>query len=200
MKIFELLQANNPTPKLELDYTTPFTLLVAIVLSAQATDVGVNKATKALFPVADSPEKMLALGEDGLKQYIKTIGLYNAKAANVMKLSQAIIDGGGEIPDNMGELTKLAGVGNKTARVFLNTLYDAPLIATDTHVGRLSNRLGLTKETNPDKVSLHLEKIVPPKYRQYASHWLVLHGRYICTAKKPKCDECFLANDCPKIL
>lgn len=189
--IFRVLAAANPEPQTELNYTNDYTLLVAIVLSAQATDVGVNKATAALFQKVDTPQKMLALGEAGLKSYIKTIGLFNAKARNVMVLSETLVrEYGGEIPEDRAALEKLAGVGRKTASVWLNCARGWPTIAVDTHVFRVANRLGLCKTKTPTATELALEKVIPAPYLRHAHHWLILHGRYICKARKPECSRC----------
>ncbi len=187
----------EPNPKTELEYHNDFTLLVAVVLSAQATDVGVNKATKALFKIADSPKKMLALGEDKLRQYIKTIGLYKTKAKNVIGLSRKLIDEfGGQIPNNREALQSLPGVGRKTANVVLNTAFGLPTMAVDTHIFRVSNRTGLAPGKTPLEVEKNLMKTVPEQYAKYAHHWLILHGRYICTARKPKCFNCVISDIC----
>ncbi len=196
-KIFATLAALNPNPQTELEYTNDYTLLVAIVLSAQATDVGVNKATKALFSRIDTPQKMLKLGEEGLKGYIKTIGLFNAKAKNVIALSQMLVEEfGGKIPETREELQKLPGVGRKTANVWLNCARGKPTIAVDTHVFRVANRLGLVKTTTPEATELALLKVVPVEYGQHAHHWLILHGRYICKARKPECWHCPVSQWC----
>jgi endonuclease-3 len=195
---FSRLATLNPNPKCELDYTTPYTLMVAIILSAQATDKGVNKATPALFAIADTPEKMLALGEEGLKKYIKTIGLFNNKAKNIIAMSNELITNfGGELPRDRSKLESLSGVGRKSANVFLNVIYNEPFIAVDTHVFRVSNRTELATGKTPLEVENKLEKVVPNKYKKGASHWLVLHGRYTCTAKNPKCATCPVADLCP---
>ncbi len=196
-EFFERLRAANPEPKGELEYTNPFTLLVAVVLSAQATDKGVNKATQALFKVADTPAKMAALGEDGLKEYIKTIGLYNAKAKNVIALSHLLLrDYGGEVPQDRDELVKLPGVGRKTANVVLNIAFGHETIAVDTHIFRVSNRTGLAPGETVEKVEDKLEQVVPKEFRRYAHHWLILHGRYICKARKPECARCPVYDLC----
>lgn len=195
--IFSMLAAANPHPQTELDYTNDYTLLVAIVLSAQATDVGVNKATRALFAKVDTPQKMLKLGEEGLKQYIKTIGLFNAKAKNVMALSQMLVGKyGGEIPETREELQKLPGVGRKTANVWLNCARGLPTIAVDTHVFRVANRLGLCHTKTPEATELALEKVIPKEFLQHAHHWLILHGRYICKARRPECERCSVWEWC----
>ncbi len=196
-EFFRRLQENNPEPQGELDYVNPFTLLVAVVLSAQATDVGVNKATGPLFAVADTPEKMLALGEETLRDYIKTIGLYKTKAKNVIKLCEALIrDHGGRVPETREELEKLAGVGRKTANVVLNIAFGQPTIAVDTHLFRVGNRTGLAPGKTPLEVEKKLEKNIPKEYLRHAHHWLILHGRYICKARKPECYRCLVADLC----
>jgi len=194
---FATLSAANPSPETELKYVNAYTLLVAVVLSAQATDVGVNKATEKLFKTVTTPAQMLKLGEDGLKQHIKTIGLFNAKAKNVIALSQMLVDKhGGEVPRNREALQDLPGVGRKTANVVLNVLWGEPTIAVDTHIFRVGNRTGMAKGKTPLEVEQKLEKVVPGKYRQHAHHWLILHGRYICKARKPDCWRCVVAEDC----
>lgn len=194
---FATLSAANPSPETELKYVNAYTLLVAVVLSAQATDVGVNKATEKLFRTVTTPAQMLKLGEDGLKQHIKTIGLFNAKAKNVIALSQMLVDKhGGEVPRNREALQDLPGVGRKTANVVLNVLWGEPTIAVDTHIFRVGNRTGMAKGKTPLEVEQKLEKVVPAKYRQHAHHWLILHGRYICKARKPDCWRCVVAEDC----
>lgn len=194
---FATLSAANPEPQTELKYVNAYTLLVAVVLSAQATDVGVNKATEKLFRTVNTPAAMLKLGEDGLKQHIKTIGLFNAKAKNVIALSQILVDRhGGEVPRDRDALQALPGVGRKTANVVLNVLWGEPTIAVDTHIFRVGNRTGMAKGKTPLEVELKLEKVVPAKYRQHAHHWLILHGRYICKARKPDCWRCVVAEDC----
>jgi endonuclease-3 len=196
-EFFARLAAANPEPRTELQYVNPYTLLVAVVLSAQATDVGVNRATKALFKTVDSPAKMLALGEEGLKEHIKTIGLFNAKAKNVIALSAILVEKyGGDIPRTREELQALPGVGRKTANVVLNVAFGEPTIAVDTHIFRVSNRTGLAKGKTPDEVEAGLEKIVPPAFRLHAHHWLILHGRYVCVARTPKCPSCIVKDLC----
>ena len=202
-EFFARLKKENPDPKCELDYQSPYTLLVAIVLSAQTTDKNVNKATPALFKAASTPQQMVALGEEKLKEYIRSIGLFNGKAKNIIALSKDLIEKyNGEIPQNVEELQKLAGVGRKTANVFLNTMYGAPTFGVDTHVQRLGNRIGFAKGKTPLEVEKALEKavtgIIPDEDLKKVSHWLVLHGRYICTAKKPACDRCPMSDLCPK--
>lgn len=196
-QFFSRLAALNPNPRGELAYINPFTLLVAVVLSAQATDVSVNKATVALFKIADTPQKMIALGEERLKGYIKTIGLFNTKAKNVIALSKILIDRyGGEVPADREKLRELPGVGRKTANVVLNIAFGEPTIAVDTHIFRLSNRTGLAPGKTPDAVEQALEKAVPDRWKLHAHHWLILHGRYVCTARKPDCPRCVLNDLC----
>ncbi len=195
--IFERLAAAAPEPKTELDYVNPYTLLVAVALSAQATDVSVNKATKPLFAIADTPQKMVALGEDALREHIKTIGLFRNKAKNVIALSQALIaQHGGQVPRDREALEALPGVGRKTANVVLNVAFGEPTIAVDTHVFRLGNRLGIAPGKTPREVEDGLMKVVPPRYLPHAHHWLILHGRYTCTARAPKCETCVIADLC----
>lgn len=197
-EIFRRLKAEKPAPETELNYTNPFTLIIAVVLSAQSTDKGVNKATMALFKIADTPQKMLNLGEDKLREHIKTVGFYNAKARNVIALSRKLLDEhGGKVPGTMEELVKLPGVGRKTANVVLNVVYGQPTMAVDTHVFRVSRRLGLSKGHMPEQVEMDLLKILPAKYMDHAHHWLILHGRYICVARVPKCEICPLNDLCP---
>ena len=195
--VFSRLAAHDPSPKTELFYTNDYTLLVAIVLSAQATDAGVNKATRALFAKADTPAKMLALGEDAVRDYIKTIGLFRNKAKNVIALSQRLIeDYGGEVPADRDELVKLPGVGRKTANVVLNMAFGQKTMAVDTHVFRVSHRLCLSQGKNPEAVEDDLMKVVPDEYLYHAHHWLILHGRYTCLARKPRCGLCPVAELC----
>lgn len=195
--IFERFKAVNPEPKGELEHVNAFTLLVAVVLSAQATDVGVNKATRALFEVADTPEKMLALGEERVGQFIRTIGLWRNKAKNVIALSDALIrDHGGIVPDDREQLVKLPGVGRKTANVVLSMAFGQPTMAVDTHIFRLGNRLGLAPGKTPDQVEQKLLKAIPETYLYHAHHWLILHGRYVCKARKPECERCVIADLC----
>lgn len=195
--LFERLSADAPEPQTELNYSNPYTLVVAVALSAQATDVGVNKATAELFKIADSPAKMLALGEEKLIEHIRTIGLYRNKAKNVIALSQLLIDEfGGEVPSTREELIRLPGVGRKTANVVLNVAFGQPTIAVDTHIFRVSNRTGLAPGKDVLAVELKLEKRVPETYLQHAHHWLILHGRYICKARKPLCPRCTIADVC----
>lgn len=196
-EFFRLLAEDNPNPEGELEYVNAYTLLVAVVLSAQATDVGVNKATRSLWPVADTPEKMVALGEEGLKQHIKTIGLFNSKAKNVIQLSKDLIAfHGSKVPETREELEALAGVGRKTANVVLNIAFGQPTCAVDTHIFRVSNRTGLAPGKDVLKVELALEKVIPEPFRLHAHHWLILHGRYICKARKPDCARCKVHHIC----
>ncbi|HQV41644.1 MAG TPA: endonuclease III [Moraxellaceae bacterium] len=196
-QIFARLKAENPNPTTELAYTTPFELLIAVILSAQATDVGVNKATARLYPVANTPETILALGLDGLKSHIKTIGLYNTKAENIIKTCQMLISlHGSEIPQTRSELEALPGVGRKTANVVLNTAFGQPTIAVDTHIFRVSNRTKLAPGKDVVEVERKLEKFVPAEYKQDAHHWLILHGRYTCIARKPRCGSCIIEDLC----
>ncbi len=196
--IFSRLAAIMPEPKTELNFTSPYTLVVAVALSAQATDVGVNKATARLFAVADTPQKMLALGEEGLIPLISSIGLFRNKAKNVIALSRQLIERhGGEVPLNRADLQALPGVGRKTASVVLNELGVEPAIAVDTHVFRVSHRLGLATANTPDKVEAQLHEIVPGHWLPKAHHWLILHGRYTCTAQRPNCPGCPIADLCP---
>ena len=194
---FARLQKMDPEPKTELVYGNPYTLLVAVVLSAQATDKGVNKATAKLFRIADVPEKMVALGEAGLIEHIKTIGLYRNKAKNVIALSRALIsEHNGQVPHDRDALEALPGVGRKTANVVLNVVFGEPTIAVDTHIFRVANRTGLATGKTPLAVETKLEKIVPAEYRLHAHHWLILHGRYTCVARKPKCPVCVVRDLC----
>jgi len=196
-EFFRRLAARNPDPRGELEYINPFTLLVAVVLSAQATDAGVNKATPALFKVADSPRKMVALGEEKLRDYIKTIGLFNTKAKNIIALSRTLIDEhGGEVPRDRAALEKLPGVGRKTANVVLNVAFAQPTIAVDTHIFRVGNRTGLAPGKTPLAVEQKLESVVPQHYKLHAHHWLILHGRYVCKARKPECPACVVNDLC----
>ena len=196
-EIFARLSAANPDPKGELFHTNPYTLLVAVVLSAQATDAGVNKATPTLFAIADTPARMVALGEERLRDYIRTIGLYPSKAKNIIALSRLLIERhGGAVPRKRPELVALPGVGRKTANVVLNIAFHEPVIAVDTHIFRVSNRLPLAKGKTPEEVEAGLEKIVPDRYKLHAHHWLILHGRYICKARRPECERCLLADLC----
>ena len=196
--IFERLARVMPDPKTELNFSSPFTLVVAVALSAQATDVSVNKATDRLFAVADTPQKMLALGEEDLIPFISSIGLYRGKARNVIALSRIVLEQhGGEVPLNRADLQALPGVGRKTASVVLNELGIEAAIAVDTHVFRVSHRLGLANAATPDKVEAQLHRVVPEAWLPKAHHWLILHGRYTCTARKPKCSACVIADLCP---
>ncbi|HAQ36366.1 MAG: endonuclease III [Maricaulis sp.] len=195
--LFARLAEVRPDPRTELDYSSPFTLVVAVALSAQATDVGVNKATKGLFAAADTPEKMVALGEDNIRDHIKTIGLFRNKAKNVFALSKKIIDEfGGEVPRTREDLESLPGVGRKTANVVMNEAFGEPTIAVDTHIFRVSNRTALAPGRNPFEVEKRLEAITPSDYMKGAHHWLILHGRYVCKARKPDCPNCAIADLC----
>jgi endonuclease-3 len=195
--LFSRLQARNPEPKGELQYVNPYTLLVAVVLSAQSTDVGVNRATKPLFAKVDTPQKMLKLGEAKLVEAIRSLGFFNMKAKNVMRLSRILVDEyGGQVPREREALEKLPGVGRKTASVVLNIAFGEPAIAVDTHIFRVSNRTGLAPGPDPDAVADLLEKVVPDHFKLHAHHWLILHGRYVCVARKPKCPECVIADVC----
>ncbi|MEA2783110.1 MAG: endonuclease [Rhodospirillaceae bacterium] len=194
---FDRLAEVMPEPRGELAFINPYTLLVAVVLSAQATDVGVNKATGPLFKLADTPQKMLALGEERLKQYIRTIGLFNTKAKNVIRLSQILVEQyGGEVPADRDKLEALPGVGRKTANVVLNVAFGHPTIAVDTHIFRVANRTGLAPGPNVAAVEQRLEKVVPPARKLHAHHWLILHGRYVCKARKPDCPRCVVNDIC----
>jgi len=194
---FQRLHDQNPEPEGELDYVNDFTLLVAVVLSAQATDVGVNKATKRLFQIAETPEKMAALGLDGIKSHVKTIGLFNAKAKNVLALSQMLIEKhGSKVPQNREDLEALPGVGRKTANVVLNIAFGHHTHAVDTHIFRLSNRVGIATGKTPLAVEKKLIKLVPDEFGKHAHHWLILHGRYVCKARKPDCGACVVFDLC----
>lgn len=196
-EFFSRLKAQNPSPKSDLEYTNDYTLLVAVVLSAQATDEGVNKATKALFKTVDTPQKMVRLGIDKLKDHIKTIGLYNTKAKNVIALSEKLIaEHDGRVPDTREALTALPGVGRKTANVVLNVAFGKKTMAVDTHIFRVSNRTGLAPGKTPDKVEEALMKVVPDEFALHAHHWLILHGRYTCKARKPDCGSCVVYDLC----
>jgi endonuclease-3 len=196
-EIFRRFSIQRPEPKGELEHVNAFTLLVAVVLSAQATDAGVNKATRGLFAVADTPEKMLALGEERVGDFIRTIGLWRNKAKNVIALSRKILDEyGGEVPRTREELTTLPGVGRKTANVVMNEAFGEPTIAVDTHIFRVSNRTGLAPGKTPDHVEAGLERITPPEFKKGAHHWLILHGRYVCKARTPECWQCVIADLC----
>lgn len=186
-----------PEPTTELEYVSPFELLIAVILSAQATDVSVNKATAKLYPVANTPESILSLGVEGLKPYIRTIGLFNSKAENIIKTCRILIDEhGGEVPRTREELERLPGVGRKTANVILNTAFGEPTIAVDTHIFRVSNRTGIAKGKTPLEVEKRLVRLTPEEFRKDAHHWLILHGRYVCKARKPLCGECPIVNYC----
>jgi endonuclease-3 len=196
-EIFRRLQAIDPHPTTELEYRTPFELLVAVVLSAQATDKGVNLATRKLFPVANTPEKILALGEEGLRDHIKTIGLYQSKARHIVQACRILVDEhGGKVPEDRESLEKLPGVGRKTANVILNTAFGQPTIAVDTHIFRVANRTRLAPGKTPLEVERKLNKFVPDEFKKDAHHWLILHGRYTCIARRPKCGECVIADLC----
>ena len=195
--IFERLKANNPRPTTELNYSTPFELLVAVLLSAQATDKGVNKATARLFPEANTPASLLALGEEGVKRYISSIGLFNSKAKNLIATCRILLEQhGGEVPQTREALEALPGVGRKTANVVLNTAFGQPTIAVDTHIFRVSNRTGIAKGKTVLEVEKRLERLTPEPYRQDAHHWLILHGRYVCKARKPDCGRCIIYELC----
>lgn len=195
--IFQCLHANNPHPRTELIYSSPFELLIAVILSAQATDKSVNRATQLLFVKANTPKKIVSMGLSGLKKYIKTIGLYNTKAKNIINSCKILLEQyQGEIPNNREALESLPGVGRKTANVILNTVFHQPTIAVDTHIFRVCNRTGLAPGKTPLAVEKTLLKVVPKRYLKSAHHWLVLHGRYICLARKPKCPECIIQDFC----
>lgn len=197
IEIFTRLRNENPNPETELEYTSPYELLVAVTLSAQATDVSVNKATRKLFPVANTPSQILALGEEGLKEYIKTIGLFNSKAKNVVKMAELLLERhGGEVPQTRDELVALPGVGRKTANVVLNTAFRQPAMAVDTHIFRVSNRTKIAPGKNVDEVEARLMRLVPKEFLMDAHHWLILHGRYTCVARKPKCGSCIIEDLC----
>lgn len=197
LEIMNIFDNRDPNPRCELDYSNAYTLLVAVVLSAQSTDKGVNKATKDLFAIVDTPQKMINLGLDRLKDYIKTIGLYNNKAKNIIALSQDLVDKHqGEVPHNREALENLAGVGRKTANVVLNVWFGEPTLAVDTHVLRIANRLGMSNGKTPLDVEKDLIKVLPDNYKKNANHWLVLFGRYICKAQKPDCGNCPVAHLC----
>jgi endonuclease III len=196
-EFFRRLAADNPAPKTELEYINPYTLLVAVVLSAQATDIGVNKATGPLFKIVQTPQQMLELGEERLRQYIRTIGLFNTKAKNVIKLSEILVaEHGGEVPAKRKDLEALPGVGRKTANVVLNVAFGQTTIAVDTHIFRVSNRTGLAKGKTPEEVERKLVRYVPARWKPHAHHWLILHGRYICKARKPDCPACVVRDLC----
>ncbi|MFC1100137.1 endonuclease III [Pasteurella multocida] len=197
IEILTRLRDHNPHPTTELNYSSPFELLIAVILSAQATDKGVNKATEKLFPVANTPQAILDLGLDGLKEYIKTIGLYNSKAENIIKTCRDLIEKyNGEIPENRSALEALAGVGRKTANVVLNTAFGHPTIAVDTHIFRVSNRTGFAPGKDVVKVEEKLLKVVPDEFKVDVHHWLILHGRYTCIARKPRCGSCLIEDLC----
>jgi endonuclease-3 len=196
-EIFSRLREQNPSPETELNYANPFELLIAVILSAQATDVGVNKATARLYPVANSPQAILDLGVEGLKAYIKTIGLYNAKAENIIKTCRILLERhDGEVPRTREELEALPGVGRKTANVILNTAFGEPTIAVDTHIFRVSNRTGIAKGKTPLEVEKRLVRLTPDEFKRDAHHWLILHGRYTCKARKPGCPDCIIRDLC----
>lgn len=196
-EVFSRFAADNPAPKTELDAPNPYCLLVAIILSAQSTDAGVNKATPALFAAADNPKAMAALGVDGIRHHIKTIGLFNSKAKHIAQMSQALLDKhNGQVPHTVEELQSLAGVGRKTANVWLNCVLGMPTMAVDTHVQRVSNRMGLCRTKTPDQTEAALMKRIPKQWLLYAHHWLILHGRYVCKARKPECSQCRIADLC----
>ena len=195
--IFAQLSSDRPNPKTELNYTNPFTLLAAVALSAQSTDVGVNKATKRLFEIADTPQKMFDLGETGVGEFVKTIGLWRNKAKNLILMSRQILDNfGGKVPQTREELVTLAGVGRKTANVVLNEAFGQPTMAVDTHIFRVANRTGLATGKTPEEIELGLMNVIPEKYIMGAHHWLILHGRYVCVARKPKCNLCSIVQFC----
>jgi endonuclease-3 len=195
--IFERLRAANPQPTTELEYETPFELLIAVILSAQATDVGVNKATRRLFPVARTPAAILDLGLDGLKEHIKTIGLYNSKAKNVIATCRILLEKhGGEVPEDRAALEALPGVGRKTANVVLNTAFGHPTMAVDTHIFRVANRTRIARGKTPLAVEKGLLKFIPEEFLKDAHHWLILHGRYVCKARRPECERCIIADLC----
>ncbi|PKG40343.1 endonuclease III [Psychromonas sp. Urea-02u-13] len=197
LEMLTRLRDNNPKPETELNFSSPFELLVAVTLSAQSTDVGVNKATDKLFPIANTPEAIYALGEDGLKTYIKTIGLFNSKASNVIKACKMLIDlHNSEVPENRNALVALPGVGRKTANVVLNTAFGWPTIAVDTHIFRVSNRTKLAMGKNVDLVEAKLLKVIPAEFKVDVHHWLILHGRYTCIARKPRCGSCLIEDLC----
>ncbi len=197
LEILTRLRDDNPNPTTELEFTTPFELLIAVLLSAQATDVSVNKATRKLYPVANTPEKILALGVDGLKEYIKTIGLFNSKAENTIKTCKMLVDlHNSEVPEDRAALEALPGVGRKTANVVLNTAFGWPTIAVDTHIYRVSNRTKLAMGKTVDDVEQKLLKVVPKEFKVDVHHWLILHGRYTCVARKPKCGACIIEDLC----
>lgn len=196
-EIYRRLRQANPTPTTELHYDSPFQLLIAVILSAQATDISVNKATAKLFPVAGTPSAIAALGESGLKRYIRTIGLYNSKARNIIRTCRQLLDEhGGEVPRTRAALEALPGVGRKTANVILNTAFGEPTIAVDTHIFRVANRTRIATGKTPLEVEKRLTRLTPAEFRQDAHHWLILHGRYVCKARKPECERCIIADLC----
>ena len=197
IEIFELLKEENQNPQTELNYTSPFELLISVILSAQATDVGVNKATAKLYHAANTPQAILNLGLDGLKKYIRTIGLFNTKAENIIKTCDILVrEHGGQVPSSRKELQALPGVGRKTANVVLNTAFGQPTIAVDTHIFRVSNRTGIASGKTVREVEDRLVRLVPDQYKQDAHHWLILHGRYTCIARKPRCGSCIIHDLC----
>jgi len=197
IEIFQRLQQENPEPRTELNYTSPFELLIAVILSAQATDVGVNKATAKLYPVANTPQAILELGIDGLKTYIRTIGLFNTKAENIIKTCDLLVQQhAGQVPESRQELEALPGVGRKTANVVMNTAFGEPTIAVDTHIFRVANRTGIAKGKTVREVEDRLQRLVPEEYKQDAHHWLILHGRYTCIARNPRCGSCIIYDLC----
>ena len=196
-EIFSRLREHNPHPQTELEYSSPFELLISVLLSAQATDVSVNKATRKLYPVANTPHAILALGEEGLKEYIKTIGLFNSKAKNVIRLCQILIEQYDcQVPESREALESLPGVGRKTANVVLNTAFGHPTIAVDTHIFRVANRTGIAPGKTVEEVEQRLLRVVPKEFQQDAHHWLILHGRYVCVARKPRCGACIIEDLC----
>jgi len=197
ISIYSRLREQNPQPDTELAYGSPFQLLIAVILSAQATDVGVNKATATLFPAAPGPQAILDLGTEGLKHHIKTIGLYNSKAENIIKTCRILVEQyGGEVPRSREQLEALPGVGRKTANVILNTAFGEPVIAVDTHIFRVANRTHLATGKNPREVETRLTKLTPEEFRKDAHHWLILHGRYVCKARRPDCPACIISDLC----
>ena len=199
IEVFSRWQAQNPEPASELEYKNPFTLLVAVVLSAQATDKSVNLATKALFDIADTPQKMFALGEAGLIPYIKSIGLYKTKAAHIISMCKKLIeDFDGEVPDSREKLMTLPGVGRKTANVVLNVIFHQPVMPVDTHLTRVSPKIGLAEGKTPEEVERSLVERIPPEFMKNAHHWILLHGRYVCTARNPNCDNCIISDLCKR--
>lgn len=197
IEIFQRLQQENPEPRTELNYSSPFELLIAVILSAQATDVGVNKATAKLYPVANTPQAILDLGIDGLKTYIRTIGLFNTKAENIIKTCDLLVQQhAGQVPESRQELEALPGVGRKTANVVMNTAFGEPTIAVDTHIFRVANRTGIAKGKTVREVEDRLQRLVPEEYKQDAHHWLILHGRYTCIARNPRCGSCIIYDLC----